>query len=366
MKAARLLFAGYAPVHFVCFRPVYERLRDLPGVEVCFSGGRVVDEREDGTKVYDTAALYDPLDVPRDRVLTLEEMRTRPFDLVFSAHTSGFFPLRRCPRVQIFHGVSFRNMAIREKQDQYDYFFVAGPYMRRGFRKRGVLPAGDPRALEIGFPKLDCLVDGSLDREAILRGLKLKGERPVLLYAPTGAKGNSLETMGEEVIRRIKAADRWDLLVKPHDHPKNRIDWFARLRKFEGAHVKLVRDFDVVPYLYAADLLITDASSVASEYSLLDRPIVFLDVPQVLATARRKGSLVDLHTYGRRTGITVRKPAAVAGVIRWFLEHPGYRGSVRRAMSRDLFYAPGTATDRAVDWVLRKLARRREPALVGR
>ncbi len=368
MRPARLLFAGYAPVHFVCFRPVYERLREVPGVEVFFSGGTVVDEGPEGEKSYDTAALYRPFDVPRERVLTLDEMRPRTFDMVFSAHTSGFFPRRRAPRVQIFHGVSFRNLAVRERQDQYDAFFIVGPYMRRAFQRRRILPAGDPRALEIGFPKLDRLVDGSLDRDRVLRGLGLRGGRPVVLYAPTGARGNSLETMGEEVLARLKAADRYDVLVKPHDHPKNRIDWFALLRRHEGAHLKLVRDYDVVPYLHAADLLISDASSVATEYTLLDRPIVFLDVPRVIAAARRKGSPVDLHTYGRRTGLTVRKPGEVPGAVRWFLEHPDYRSPVRRATAKDLFYDPGRATGRAVEWVLRRLSRRLsrtfEPALV--
>jgi hypothetical protein len=370
MKPARLLFAGYAPVHFVCFRPVYERLKDVPGVEFYFSGGKVVAETPEGGKVYDAEELYRPFDLPRERVLPLAQMRPRAFDLVFCAHTSGFFPRRRCPRVQIFHGVSFRNMAVRERQDQYDAFFIVGPYMRRAFQRRRILPAGDPRAVEVGFPKLDRLVDGSLDRGEILRGLGLRGDRPVVLYAPTGAKGNSLETMGEEVIARLRAAGRYDLLVKPHDHPKHRIDWFARLRRYEGAHVKLVRDYDVVPSLYAADLLVSDASSVATEFTLLDRPIVFLDVPSLLAAARRKGSLVDLHTYGRRTGLTVRKAREVPAAVRWFLEHPRYRSSVRQATARDLFYDPGRATERAAEWILRRLSRRLsrtfEPALMVR
>lgn len=357
MKTARLLFSGYAPVHFVCFRPLYERLREVPGVEVYFSGGREV-RREDGETGYDAAALYAPFDLPRDRVLALDEMRPRVFDMVFCAHTSGFFPQRRCPRVQIFHGVSFRNMAVREAQQAYDFFFLVGPYMRRAFVSRGILRPDDPRGLEIGFPKLDRLVDGSLDRAATLRGLGLAGDRPVLLYAPTGAKKNSLEVMGEDVIAAIAAKDRYDLVIKPHDHPKKRIDWFERLARLEGPHVRLVRDFDVVPYLHAADLLLSDASSVASEFSLLDRPIVFLDVPAVLATARRKGSPVDLKTYGRRTGITVRRAEDVPGVAEWLLDHPRYRSSVRRAMARDLFYEAGGATARAVEWILERLSRK--------
>ena len=34
MSAKRILFAGYAPVHFVCFLPVYRRLVEDPAVEI--------------------------------------------------------------------------------------------------------------------------------------------------------------------------------------------------------------------------------------------------------------------------------------------------------------------------------------------
>jgi len=357
-RPIRILFAGYAPVHFICFRPIYERLRKLPQFEFYFSGGLIMD-RETDRKWYDTHGLYRKLkDVPRNRVLTLNQMRSRNFDMVFSAHTTGFFPRRRCARVQIFHGVSFRNLAIREDQRQHDYHFVIGPYMMRGFQRRRITRAQDPTMIPVGFPKLDRLVDGSLDREKILRRLNLKGDRPVLLYAPTGGKHNSMEICGEELVATIKKQNRYDLIVKPHDHPKHQIDWFHRLKKFEGPHVKLVRDLDIVPYLFAADLLISDASSAASEYTILDRPIIFMDVPKLLALVRRKGAMLDLKTYGRRTGITVRKPKDLPRVLRWFLAHPRYRSSVRRAMARDLFFDPGRATDRAIEWILWKLRHR--------
>ena len=104
----RLLFAGYGPVHFICFRPAYERLREIPGIEVWFSGGREI-RKSDKTVEYDTPALYRKFDVPRDRILELPQMRRRKFDMVFSAHTKGFFPRRRCTRVQMFHGARSRN-----------------------------------------------------------------------------------------------------------------------------------------------------------------------------------------------------------------------------------------------------------------
>src|SRR5439155_1685486 len=80
----------------------------------------------------------------------------------------------------------------------------------------------------------------------------------------------------------------------------------------EGEHLRLARTPDVVECLFAADLLISDASSVVNEYALLDRPIVFLDVPELLAAARdREGSALDLDTWGRRGGEVVAEPAEV-------------------------------------------------------
>ncbi len=35
----RVLFTGYAPVHFACFRPIFDRLWGMEGVDVRLSGG---------------------------------------------------------------------------------------------------------------------------------------------------------------------------------------------------------------------------------------------------------------------------------------------------------------------------------------
>ncbi len=105
-----------------------------------------------------------------------------------------------------------------------------------------------------------------------------------------------------------------------------------------------------------ADLLITDASSVSSEYSLLDRPMVFLDVPDLIQTmeAAKKGRM-DLDTWGRRAGLVARWPDEAVEAVERSLENPEAFGPIRRAMARDLFYGPGTATDRAEVWVLEEL-----------
>ncbi len=353
-RSKRLLFTGYAPVHFVCFRPIYQRLSKVPGLTIHLSGEPSKEGSEGGPAA--AADLYRPFRLSQSQVLPLDKALQGDYDMVVCAHVSGYFPARDRERVQIFHGLSFRNMAVRRDVLIYDHLFITGAYMMRAFRQARLLRPDDPRCVPIGFPKVDGLVNGTLDRRAILGRLGLSGRRPIILYAPTGQRSNSLETVGEEVMRRLGRTGRYDILIKLHDHPKDKfINWPARMRPLLDGHMRLVRDYDIVPYLFIADLLITDASSVSSEYSLLDRPMVFLDVPELLEAARQKGVILDLETWGRRGGITVRWPDEAVEAVAWSLAHPKDGSEVRRAMALDLFYNPGRATHAAVQWILTRL-----------
>jgi CDP-glycerol glycerophosphotransferase (TagB/SpsB family) len=247
--------------------------------------------------------------------------------------------------------MSFRNRAIRSETDGAEHYFFLGPYMKRGFEAAGILPPGDPRGVDIGFPKTDRLLDGSLDRQELLASHGISGDRPVVLYAPTGELCNSLETMGEELIAKLNAVDRYDILVKLHDHPHGATDWWSRLAPLESEHVRLVREPDVVRTMSIADLLISDASSVANEFALLDRPIVFLDVPELIELTLRKGARLDLETWGRKGGVVVPDVAAALDAVQAGLAGPDGRSAARQAMVRDLFFNPGRATGAALQWL---------------
>lgn len=352
----RILFTGYAHAHFACFRPVYERLEDLAGVDVFLSGG-LRRAGGDGYS-YDAAAMYAPFGVPPESVWSVQQIAELDVDLLFCANTKPIRPRSHRCSVQIFHGLSFRNRAIRPENAGYDYYFMIGPYMHRRFGGCEAFAPQDPRLLPIGFPKTDRLLDDSMDRGALLAEHGLTGDRPVVLYAPTGAHGNSLETIGEALLTRLAAEGRYDILVKPHDHPKKPIDWLARLAPLEDEHLRLVRTPDVIGTLCIADLLISDASSVANEYALLDRPIIFVDVPQLLAAAAAEDGRLDLSTWGRKGGELIADPGSAVDVVERAFADPGRDGEARRAMTADLFYNPGHATSTAVDWLQRELALR--------
>lgn len=345
----RVLFTGYAPVHYLCFRPLHERMNALDDVEVFVSGG-LERETESGTS-YDEKAMYDPLGIPRDRVLSVEQMKQQDFDFLFAGNTTLLKPRNIGSTVQIFHGVSFRNRAIRPANMKCDHYFLVGPYMTRRFTESGLLQENDPRSVKVGFMKTDRLRDGSLKREDLLAAQGLDGRRPIVLYAPTGQKYNSLETMGETVIEQLAASGKFDVVLKRHDHAKFDIDWEARLKRLSGPNFRITQELDVIKLLSIADLLITDASSVSSEFSLLDRPMVFLDVPELLKrSAAKEDPMLDLETWGRKGGTVVTDPLTVVDAVTESLAHPERHGETRRAMASDLFFNPGHATDQGFAW----------------
>ncbi len=368
---ARVLFTGHDHSHVVCFRPLYEYLRARGDVHVFVSGGIPVTDaassqpRSDVTDpvgmLLDARAMARPFYIPQERVITIEQMAAMDVDILFSSDGRMLRPRSVGCTVQLFHGLSFRSEAVRSSADA---FFLVGPTMRRRLASAGLLPAGDRRAMEIGAPWTDRLVDKSLERDVLLRWYGLEGDRPILLYAPTGQPGNSLERMGEEVLARLDETDRYLVLVKPHRQtPERRIDWTARLRSYPWRNVIVLDDVDMIPLLHMSDLLITDASSIASEYALLDRPMVFLDVPELVAKmVAAAGSELDLASWARGAGTVISCPDEVVAAVGNGLAHPRARSAVRRSTAADFFYNPGRATATAAAWLDKRLRRVRNAA----
>jgi CDP-glycerol glycerophosphotransferase len=254
------------------------------------------------------------------------------------------------PKVQIFHGCSFKNVAIHEKALQWDHLFTIGPYMRRQFVAAGLCAADDPRLHLVGMPKLDRLAradPGGAGRRQVLEAHDLDPERPCLLYAPTCHEHeSSLGSFGPDLVGALLAAGEHSLLIKLHDHSLDRRynerDWGAWLETVtRHPAAAAFRGRDVTRALQAADLLVSDASSVAYEYAVRDRPIVFLETD----VQRER---MDLATFGRSIGHVARDVGGALAAIAGALANPGELADRRQALVRELFHEPGYATDHAV------------------
>jgi hypothetical protein len=202
------------------------------------------------------------------------------------------------------------------------------------------------------MPKSDCLVDGSLSRDAVLEANGMDPARPTVLYAPTWTRFSSLNAIGEAVIGALIAAG-YRVLVKLHENSLDRafensggVDWVARLQPIlSRGHGHLITSGDASPWLVASDVLITDHSSIGFEYLLLDRPLIRIAMPQLIRGANIATEYVNLIATA---STTVENADGVVTAVERAMSNPAQFSEHRRALAAELFHGPGEATDRAV------------------
>jgi len=172
-------------------------------------------------------------------------------------------------KVQIFHGLGEEKRGHYRINNLFDMYCTPGPLMTNKFialknRHKSF------QVIETGWPKLDRL-NPSVNISKRKSEFGFDPERPVILYAPTFSPryGSAKGLLNE--IRGLQD-QRFQWLVKFHSlMNKSIISEFALL---ENNSFKINRSDDILPLMEAADILLTDTSSVAYEYLLLDRPII--------------------------------------------------------------------------------------------
>ncbi|MGN0681965.1 MAG: CDP-glycerol glycerophosphotransferase family protein [Candidatus Fimisoma sp.] len=134
--------------------------------------------------------------------------------------------------------------------------------------------------IEEGYPRNDRLINSS---EGDIRAIKQKigigqDNRKVILYAPTwrdnqhtSGVGYTYKTEVDFDILQNNLSDEYIILFRAHYLVANKFD-FDKYSKF----IYNVSEWDDINDLYlAADILITDYSSVMFDFSNLKRPIIF-------------------------------------------------------------------------------------------
>jgi hypothetical protein len=301
------------------------------------------------------AEIYREATQPVRIVSSATAARTR-YDAYLAADLLWAKLPRGTRRIQMFHGVAGKWGKIYDQPErsmrQWHRLFFINRRRLANHIASGAIDADSPATRLIGMPKVDCLVDGSLDRDDELLSLGIDHNRRTVLYAPTWTPYSSLNVMGEEVVRQLVEAG-YAVIVKLHDHSRDpefvhsgSVDWRARLEPIlrQGGGC-LANGSNACPYLAAADVLITDHSSVGFEYMLLNRPLVRIEMPELIARTSIHPDYVALMADA---STTVRDAAETVAAVDQSLADPALQSPARTAVTEELFYKPGTATARAV------------------
>jgi CDP-glycerol glycerophosphotransferase len=312
--------------------------------------------------------------------------------------THGFgdvnrYGLRGAAVVQLWHGVPLKLVQL----DSPATLRVSVPlvsrqlrgllrrFYRRGYRAIAMMPAASElvaerlrtafalpagRVVVTGDPRDDVLSRGSAeDRVATARallsgalGLGLDGAR-VLLYAPTWRDGEAdpaVPTAAEwaRIDGWLRFADAV-LVVRPHPHGVG--DYAAGIDSSDRIHLLAAhRQSDLTPILAAVDLLITDYSSVAFDYSLPGGPILFI-APDEEAYASSRGLYEPYREFSG--GREVRSWTGLVDQLARFDEDPDWASRVRahscELRDRHFAFQDGRNTERVYSELLRRLRARR-------
>jgi CDP-glycerol glycerophosphotransferase (TagB/SpsB family) len=339
----RILVDARTPVNFTMVSPVVRAMEHDPRVQFYFTAS---EEPERIADIYREAPDVRTID-PRRAAL-----------MKFDAYVASDFMWASLPRgtrrVQVFHGVGGKygfDVPDMSMRDWHRLFFVNERRLRN-FIAAGAIEPDSPAIRMIGMPKVDCLVDGTFDRDAVLLSLGLDPAQPTVLYAPTWSPASSLNAMGLELVNGLRRMPI-NLIVKLHDRSRDMrtrysggVDWVARLDPLmvPGRSV-IAPGHDISPYLVAADLMITDHSSAGFEFLLRDRPIVRIHRPALIELANIHPDYVNLLAS---VSTSVEQADEALTAVTHGLQDPGMRSRERSTAAADLFHDPGGATERSV------------------
>ncbi len=352
-RRKRVLFEAASPMSFTIYKPIYDRLKHDPRIELWFTSyGTVWQPRQ----IYEPFGITENI-LPRSRAAWLKAdayVKADFWDMTW-LH-------RRTRRIHLFHGVAGKYnldapVDLAPTIAAFDCLMFVNRDRQQRYIDAGLVADDDDRAPVVGYPKLDCLVDGSLDRETIARGLGLNPGIPTVIYAPTWSPYSSLKVMGLELVERM-AAEGLQVIVKLHDRSydgrergSGGVDWAAQLTRYEGHPlVRIARDSNGCPFMTVADAMVSDHSSIAFEYMLLDRPLVIVDCPALIEHAAISPEKVQRLRAAADVGAT---PGDVSAALVGALQDPLRLSAERRRTAADLFHQPGTATDRALALIYR-------------
>lgn len=333
---------------------------------------------------YKGDSKFDEFDIPLNKQFDVSMSEGYPqTDIFLSPHIYGKGNINST-RIFINHNQPVKYESY-QKSDfiNFDVFFLTSPLHREQTEntiKKYDLIDKNIKLYDIGYSKSDDLLNGKFEREKVLKELKLDPSLKTILYAPSWDEGLSLRCFGEDVVRNILKMKNINLIVKLHPisyYPETGpnyffytggVNWIERFSVFNSYQsFRHIPTDNIDPILSASDVMVTDLSSVALEFIMLDKPVIYIDCPEFF----EKTLKTTYSDFGDTTAEFVRNdPRANAGrhvgtvlydieklpeTIQYVLNNPEENSEKRKNFAKQLSYNPGSAANAAADKIIELL-----------
>jgi len=215
-------------------------------------------------------------------------MKIRPLCALLRYFLAYWTKTRNSKWVDVWHGLAFKRTEREKMLRHYDLGFVTSTFFKRYYSKE----TGISDKLKItGYPRTDPLITKAQNRQKILQQLGIPLNKKNILYAPTHSHkwSNQFFPWGRmndvmNVIEEFCKRNNCNFLVRMHPlwykqnvMSKEKLEERVAQSK-HIFHLSSNRYVDVEPILVVSDVLVTGWSSIANDFILLNRPIIFVEV----------------------------------------------------------------------------------------
>lgn len=263
--------------------------------------------------------------------------------------------------IYVPHDMMSAHMSFRKGAfDHFDTVFCAGPHIERELRAtEAYYRTPEKTMVPFGYPLAEKL-------EASFEAMpKEAHERKEILIAPSWQEDNLLDSVVDELITRLKGNGN-HLTVRPHPEYVKRYgekirQLTERYADVPAEELTFELDFSSNRSIYASDLLITDWSGIAYEFSFATkRPVLFVNTK--IKSENPEWPVIQMEpveiTLRSQVGVALEKNelANVRSVVDELLENrEKYQAKIQEIQNNHI-YSYGTNGSIGVKYILNRLS----------
>lgn len=230
------------------------------------------------------------------------------------------------------HGIGPKACYYEVSQNPTTVRFVEGQHRLNRLNK--LYPNGN--FVDTGYAKLDAIFDDAKS-DFSLSTLGLNETKPTLLYAPTFYP-SSLEMMPKNLPQLLS---EYNIIIKPHffsltkqKYRKQR-DRLIHWQQFDNVYVANEQDYNLMPFMKVADVMLSDASSAIFEFAALNKPVIWCDFYKLrwsyrgIFSFRFKNRLDGDIEYFNKVAYQVKHAEKIPEVVRQALSEPSRNAKLK-------------------------------------